>query len=405
MSDALFSPSPRATQMQQIGLRLLQQQQPPYQGGNPWAHGLMGAANSALGAFLLNRGLSEQEGQERAVGDAFREWSALPTDSRPGLAQFAASSQNPQLAAFGQRLLMQKELATPTEETFGTSFQTAVGPDGKRLLLQLGNRGSVRPVAGLSPPPEKSVVAGGGTILVDPDTGEARQIPGAQGAVIEQRRAGATNVGVSPTSVYTHTEGAAQKLAYETAQKEFQDNVIAAEQAQKAYEDVRRINTILGDAGGAGSVTVAQAQELARRAGVPVDEDNIKRIMAARTVQMDAVLAKVKPLTPVTEKEREIVESVTPGPSMNPEARRLIEDTLEAIARRAADRADYNGQLTDMVLSGQLPPAKKTLMLREWDKKAMAAAGRGAPERRNVEAPRQPGGQVTKTWRPGEGFK
>jgi hypothetical protein len=409
MADEVFAPSPRAKLRQQLGLALMQKQ-----GANPratpWVGGLADIANTALGAFMLNRGIDEQESNEAALGDGFKQWQAQPAGSRPGFTEFAAGSANPSLAKLGQRLLMKQEMTDPAKETFGTSFQSVAGPDGQPMLVQVGNRGSVRPVSGLSPAAEKPMLAAGGTMLVDPRTGEARDIPGAREAVMAQRSAGGTRVSVGGPSVMVKES---DKTFGEWSAKDYAARSDRAKTTANVAQRLDRVNQILGDEGGPGADWKLKASELASAFGVtgPQREAWIARMQAGGSEAGQLVMDQLNAMKgPATEREREYLEKMTPGLTMLPAARRA----LGTIAKRQAarDAAVLRRQVellgSPEFRSGALHPAQIDMELQRFAAELGArddaaglpgfGDGRGAP-------PQQPAGQATKTWRPGEGFK
>ena len=174
-----------------LASQMLMQQGPTQNPSRSPIEGLARMLTQIGGGFLANRVMQKDEAQRSEAGKLLSDalvggtvgyqkksapWADVsgitPTVSQPQsrsqLLATLSGSENPYARQMGQGLTAQALMqggGSETPESFGTP-QTVMGPDGKPVLAQFGNRGTPRPISGFAPIPGAEK-AGGPPVVKD----------------------------------------------------------------------------------------------------------------------------------------------------------------------------------------------------------------------------------------------
>lgn len=356
----LFSLStPQDTQRQQLAAQMLMNgQQPVHAGKAGRIDAFSNMIRNLAGAYVQSRAMNnDQERQD--------EFSSLITSNSSGgkdaLVNALAASDNPYAKQLGQRIGIMSAaqgILPGTSETFGTTLQTVTGPDGKPMLAQIGNAGTIRPIQGLTPKEQDKTVTAGG-FYRDPG-GEWQQIPGYQDAALTRAKASGTNVTVSPTSVYNATEGAASKELYGDAAKRITATYDTADASRARAQQIGQLNQILGDMDtNAATDWKASLASYANAIGLPIDKEQLATVEAARSASGQMVMQQLNAMKgPATEKEREYLQQISPAITNTKQGRQAMQYIAERRAERDQMIAAKAQQLSDAVSAGRITPGE-----------------------------------------------
>lgn len=225
-----------------IGQALMQGgQQMPQTGWGALASGLM----QGLGGFVQGQGLAQQNTARQQL------MQALMSGEQPGASPAATGgnremllqtlAQNPDLVP--EFAAMKTALAGPkgAEESF--DLKTVIGPSGKPTLVQYGNRGTIRPIEGYAPTPDK---AGAPTIRefnvgdrvitkqLDPATGEWR--------VLSEAPRWNPASGPDSTSVNVTNIMPGEAKVPEALRTAYANYGVTLDQTESAYETLKKYN-------------------------------------------------------------------------------------------------------------------------------------------------------------------
>jgi len=118
---------------------------------SPW-EALARAGSQVFGSYLLNRADTRDTEQRQELAKLVGQ--AAP-GGRDALAAALSGSQNPYAAQLGSNVAIANALQG-TEPAAQESFKLeTISRDGKPVLVQMGNRGTIKPVEGYGPQPEK----------------------------------------------------------------------------------------------------------------------------------------------------------------------------------------------------------------------------------------------------------
>lgn len=133
-----------------------------------WTQGAARLAQALVGGLIDNRTREEYEGRNKAMSgtltEALRQMQGMPAEQKTygdgttinwkpvagdKNAAIQTLAQNPDTIPYAMQMMGVGQAA----ETFGAPVKAA-GKDGKPIYLQVGSRGTVRPLAGYTPPPD-----------------------------------------------------------------------------------------------------------------------------------------------------------------------------------------------------------------------------------------------------------
>lgn len=332
-------------------------------------------------ARQMARGLSPEAGNLLS-GAGPQQANAGPMGREALIARLSGSG-NPYAQQMGQGFAIM-DLMRPgggrdgTPESFGTP-QTVMGPEGKPVLAQFGNRGTARAVEGFAPTPdEKTLTAAkpmhlGGGVLYDPATGKVTTVDEVQQRELAQKQAGATRIQqqISPTAIYKSEEGKSMEELFGSLGKGIAGQQDQASQAAQTATTITQLNKELeGVPTGLGAEARTTMLKALKASGLSDEAANaeLAKREAAGRVSGGMVMDQLNAMKgPATEREREYLQEITPGLATTPQGRAR----MEAIARHQADRArakaDASAAIANEVQQRQLPIGDAQKKLREMN--------------------------------------
>lgn len=292
-----------------------------------------------------------------------------------------------------------KQLAAAQPEKFGEPKEVA-GPDGKPMLVTIGDRGTVKPVDGFGPkvtaPPGYRVAANGGfeaipggpadpAVIAESKRRESEATLPARLAVAAAGR-NATNVNLpSQEKEYDKTVG---KQFAET----FGELQAGAREASSRNAQLDELDRLLSQAE-TGTLTPAltKVKALGKSLGMDLEAlgitDDVGPLQAAQALSGQLALQLRNPEGgagmpgAMSDKDREFLQAMVPGLGQTPEGRKMliaaqkkVNQRSIQVAKLARDYANKNGRLDtgfydelaafseqNQLFEGEAPPAVPTL--------------------------------------------
>lgn len=390
-----------------LAAQMMMQQGPAQNPSTSPISGLARMLTQIAGGYIGGRAMQKDEAQRGEAGKMLTDTLMQPAGAgggqdRGALIANLAGSGNPYARQLGQGIGLQHLLQTPdmaTPETFGTTPQTVMGPEGKPVLAQFGNRGTPRPIEGFLPMPDEAKAAAaakpmhlGGGVLYDPATGKVTTVDEVQQRELARSKAGATSIqqNISPTAIYKSEEGKSMEELFGSLGKGIAGQQDLASQAAQTATTIGQLNKELeGVPTGMGAEARTQMLKALKATGLSDDAANaeLAKREAAGRVSGGMVMDQLNAMKgPATEREREYLQQITPGIATTPQGRARMESIARHQAERARAKADASASIANEVQQRQLPIGDAQKKLREasdvinkqFDEKLGAGFG-GAP--------------------------
>ncbi len=359
----------RNQMMTNAGIGMAQSQQPV----RGWGDAVANLANSLGGAFMAYKGMSGAEQDQAGLAKMLSDFSSTPGGGDPkALAAMLSGSDNPEAQDMGTKLLAQTLMGgSESPETFHSPM-TVAGPGGRSMLVQTGNRGTVRPIEGYAPmekpDPQKWMNLGGG-VLFDPLSGNKQIVDEAYQRDLEAKRAGAPSVNVDAKSIYNAEEGAGMKEMFGELGKGIAGQQSKAQTAADTANAINALNSELeGVPTGTGGRLRTQALKGLDAIGLagPETEAEIAKRETGQRLSGELVMQQLNAMKgPATEREREYLETMTPGLITTPSGRQAMAYVAQHQAAREAAKADAQAEIANAVQRRELPIGDAQVLLRQ----------------------------------------
>jgi hypothetical protein len=301
-----------------------------------------------------------------------------------GAASQGMASRFPELQKLGTAMLPNAFPKPPEPETFGQPMPTQ-GPDGQLGFTQFGNRGGMRPVQGVQPPPQFASEGGmvwdknrgvGTGQYVGPQYGQVEQLGGAY--VQPQKGSGrVTEVVGRPPQTTVINQGPAQgesEFAKVFGREQAAGLIKIRDDANAAYQSLSTVSQMReldskGTFEGAAAPAAVFAGQLATSFGIPLSRDTQGRIVNTEGLQQQVAKQVADFLTSgnalqVSDADRAAFERSVASMMNTKAGREQIYSQMEEVAKRKITR--FQG--AQQRLEENFPQFKGMLTLNQVDR-------------------------------------